>query len=223
MVSSKALALAVVLGTVLNLSACRRNPPSASSEPKPDQIQPASKNGSESPDQKSCRAFVQKFYDWRVSLLIDTFCPNPLKGTAADQEAISRADEECTVVSSYRNAEKLNPSRVLSPRLQHYLKREAQAQGPDDPGLDFDPYLNTQDPSPRYLVDSVRVDGNRCDAVVHGYDEGQQREEVMPELFRANGRWLIENFHYKFNYNDGKPPQDDDLIHMIREYIGEVK
>jgi hypothetical protein len=178
----------------------------------------------ESPDEKSCRAFVQNFYDWRISLIVDMFCSNSLKGTHASQEAINSQEEECRVASAYRNTVKLSLDQVLSPKLLHYLEREEAVQAKEeDAGLDFDPYLNTQDPSPKFVVDSVRIDSNHCDAIVHGYDQGEKREEVMPKLSETNGRWIIEDFHYKFNQNDGKPPQNDDLIHMIREYIGELK
>ncbi len=175
-------------------------------------------------DEATCRAFVQKFYDWRVSLLIDMFCPNPLKGTAADQEAIRTADEECKAVSTYRNAEKLSLDQVLSPKLLQYLKREEAMQKKEgDAGLDFDPYLNTQDPSPKYVVGSIRVKDAHCDAVVHGYDQGgRQRDEIMPELAKISGRWYFENFHYHFESEPGQPAQNDDLVHMIREYLGDI-
>lgn len=213
----------IVLCMLWSVPTCKAKSQTPSPESRPNQAQREGQKNSESPDEKSCRVFVQKFYDWRVSLLISMFCPNPLKGTAADQESIDRANQECKVVSEYRNAEKLSLDQVLAPKLRHYLKLEEKAQGNDDPGLDFDPYLNTQDSSPKFVVDNVRITGNRCDAVVHGYDDGQPREEVMPELSKTNGRWIIENFHYKFDQDGGKPPRVDDLIHMIREYIGEIK
>ncbi len=157
-------------------------------------------------------------------MIDDIFCSHSLKGPHASQEAIDAQEEECRIASAYRNAEKLSLDQVLTPRLQHYLKQEEAVQAKEkDAGLDFDPYLNTQDPSPKFVVDDVHVNGNRCDAIVHGYDQGAQREEVMPELSKTEDRWIIENFHYKFDYNDGKPARGDDLIHLIRQYVGEVK
>lgn len=215
---------AFVLCTLLGLSACKPKPHASSSEQISNQVQ-AVPSPAESQDEKSCRVVVQKFYDWRVSLNVDMFCSNSLKGTRASQEAINNQEEECRTASAYRNAEKLRLDKVLSKKLLHYLKREeaVQANNEEDPGLDFDPYLNTQDPSPRFVVDAVHVNGTRCDAIVHGYDQGKQREEVMPELSKAGGDWVIENFHYKIDNNDGKPAQNDDLIDMIKAYIGEVK
>jgi len=207
------------------MAACKPKPHAALSEQKSNQVRGVNPKAPDSPDEISCRVFVQRFYDWRVSLNVDMFCSNSLKGSRASQEAIDAQEEECRIASLYRHAEKLSPNKVLSRKLLHYQHREeaVQAKDVEDPGLDFDPYLNTQDPSPRFVVDDVRVNGNRCDAIVHGYDGGKQREEVMPELSKAGDGWVIENFHYKIDYNDGKPPQNDDLIHMIREYIGEVK
>jgi hypothetical protein len=211
---------------MLAMTSCRRESPVA----KNTAHQQASAAKAEplhvqSKEEQSCQEFVQKFYDWRVSLLVDgLFCRDTLKGTNASQEAIKENEEECKVASAYRNAEKLNLQKELSPKLLHYLKMEEDVQKKEeDPGLDFDPYLNTQDPSPKFLVNSVYVSGNRCDALVHGYDRGQQHEEIMPELSRTNGGWVIENFHYRFDMHDGKPPQDDNLIHMLREYLGKEK
>jgi hypothetical protein len=225
MLNYRVVACALVISTVSGLSACKSKPHATSSEQKPNQVQLASSKAPELSDEKSCQDFVQKFYDWRVSLLGDLFCSHSLKGTLASEEEIHEQEEECRVASAYRNAEKLSLNQVLSPKLVHYLKREdAEQAKEEDAGLDFDPYLNTQDPSPKFVVDSVNVKGNRCDAVVHGYDIlGKQREKVMPELSKTNGRWTIENFHYEYDGKDGNPPLNNDLIHMIREYVGEVK
>jgi len=212
---------------MMAISSCRKTSPAKENtgqqQAKAPQTVPV---GVQSKEEQSCQEFVQKFYDWRVSLLVDgLFCRDTLKGTNASQEAIQEDEEECKVASAYRNAEKLSIEKELSPKLQHYLKLEEERQKKEeDPGLDFDPYLNTQDPSPKFVADGVHVSGNSCNALVHGYDlRGQKREEIMPELSRTNGGWIIENFHYKFDMHDGKPPQDDNLIHMLREYLGEEK
>lgn len=219
MTGYKAAAYAVLLSTALDISACRSKHGVPPVETKP--ANNVSSTKPESPDEKSCHAFVQKFYDWQISQLIGMFCQHALKGSNASQEAIDSEEEQCRVASAYRSAAKLNLHRVLSPELQRYLNQEEAIQAKEeDAGLDFDPFLNTQDPSPQFIVDRVHVSGNRCDAVVHGYDSGKQREEVMPELSRSSGRWVIVNFHYKVDLGDGKPPFDDDLIHMLREYIG---
>jgi len=224
---SAIIAIFCTLLAVLAISSCRKAHPAAENT-----VQKQAKAAQTVPvralskDEQSCKEFVQKFYNWQVSLLVDDlFCRDSLKGTRASQEAIQEDEEECKVASAFRNAEKLSIEKEVSPKILHYLKLEEDEQKKEeDPGLDFDPYLNTQDPSPKFVVDSVQVNNNRCDALVHGYDiRGQKREEIMPELSKKNGDWIIENFHYKFDMNDGKPPQDDNLIHMLREYLGEEK
>lgn len=224
MLNYRVVICALAVSALLILSACKSKPDTFSSPRKPNQAQSVSSNHPESSDEQSCRVFVQKFYDWQISQMVGGFCSHSLKGTSATQQAIDIEEEECRVASAYRNAEKLDLKQVLSPRLQHYLDRlEAVQAKEQDAGLDFDPFLNTQDPSPKFVVDSVRINRNRCDAIVHGYDQGEQREEVMPELSKASGHWIIENFHYAIDQNDRRPTANDDLIHMIREYIGEVK
>ena len=224
MFESKAVLYALVFSTVVSLVSSTAQPETLLPTQTPDQTQAARSTVNESSDEKSCRIFVQKFYDWRVSLLVNTFCSNSLKGTDATQEAISAQEGQCRVASAYHDAEKMSLDRVLSPKLLDYVKQEEDVQTKeDDVGLDFDFYLNTQDPSPKFIVDGVRIQGDHCWATVHGYDQGEQREEVTPELSKTNGRWTIDNFHYKFQLNEGKPPQNDDLIHIIRRYLGEEK
>jgi hypothetical protein len=230
MLNQRVLACAIVVSAVLGLSACKSKPHAVLSGLKPNQMQFANAKAPESPDEKSCWVFVQKFYDWRVFLTFNEFCTaskrvNASNGALKNNQAVKDIEQrECKVAFAYRNAERLNLNQVLRPKLLRYFEREETVQAKEeDPGLDFDPYLNTQDPSPKFVVDNVRVNGNRCDAIVHGYDQGEQREEVMPQLSKTNGHWIIANFHYKFDQGDGKPPQNYDLIHMIREYLGELK
>jgi hypothetical protein len=45
----------------------------------------------------------------------------------------------------------------------------------------------------------------------------------MPELVEAGGEWVFVNFHYRFNFHDGKPPVDDDLIQMLRRLAEDRK
>jgi len=108
MFNDRVPARAIVLCMLWGVFTCAANSQVPSPESRPNDAQRPRLKNSESADEKSCLVFVQKFYDWRVSLMISMFCPNPLKGTAADQESIDRADQECKVVSEYRNAEKLS-------------------------------------------------------------------------------------------------------------------
>lgn len=218
MIQCKVLVSVLIVSLVTGLMGCRPKP--SETAQKPAALKTVDTKNSAMNEDESCRAFVQKFYDWRISQILDLFCAHTLRGTSATQESIDAEEAECRTASAYRNAEQLKATEVLSPALRHYLEMEKREQTKNaDAGLDFDPYLNSQDPSPKYVVDHVQVQGNRCDAVVHGSDQGARREEVMPELSRQNGQWMIENFHYKYDLNDGKGMRDNDLIQMIKDYL----
>jgi hypothetical protein len=82
--------------------------------------------------------------------------------------------------------------------------------------LDFDPFFNSQDPSSRFEVERVTMKDVHCHAVVNGIEQGEKRDRVVPELVEARGKWVFVNFHYRFNFGDGKPPEDDDLVSMLK-------
>jgi hypothetical protein len=135
---------------------------------------------------KSCRDFVQGFYDWYV-----------------------REGQ-----SNYELALK-NKSSALSPELWHALREDfaAQAKAPDEiVGLDGDPFLNSQDPSEHFFVGDTRLVGKRCLAVVRGITSGKKREYVEPELALKNGRWVFVNFHY----GKSKISSDENLISELK-------
>jgi len=113
---------------------------------------------------------------------------------------------------------------VLRPRRESFDQKlwkmlvadeVAQSKATEIVGLDFDPILNTQDPSPKYLVNRVSMRGGHCNPVVVAVSHGVQGEDVMPELIRSNGRWIFVNFHYRSEDN-GKV-EDTDLLQMLNE------
>jgi hypothetical protein len=138
-------------------------------------------------DEASCRAFVQQFYDWYLTKSIVWY------GVA-----------------------KLKP-QVLSPELFKLLKKEDDTQTACKciDHLDADPFLNSQDPDPKYIVKRVAVVNGRCNAIVRGNNGGS---EVRPELTRTSTGWVFINFHYSFYSEDGKRKlfPDDDLVHMLK-------
>jgi hypothetical protein len=127
--------------------------------------------------QKSCANFVQSFYDWYI--------------THPDS---SRALKE-------------RPS-AFSPELSRRLKEdhEAQAKAPGDiAGLDFDPFLNSQDPGDPYSVGRIKInDENTCWAEVHiGSANKMSRDAIVAaELANNAGRWQFVNFHYSSANSD---------------------
>ena len=103
-------------------------------------------------NEASCRAFVQQFYDWYLG-----------QGCA------------------WYDVAKLKP-QVLNSKLLKLLKKEDATQTACKciDHLDADPFLNSQDPDPKYVVKGVTVANGRCNATVKG--AGEDAAEVRPEL-----------------------------------------
>jgi hypothetical protein len=177
---------------------CKRTSPPQAEQPKPQvvmqtvQPQVAVPTGD---DEQSCRAFVQKFYDWYW---------NQSSGTANE---MSHEDDEVPA---------LKPA-VLSPELIRLLKRdEAQAKASGTYAyLDFDPFLNSQDPDGKYNVVRVTVKGGVCRAKL-------SQRGIVAEVRRSGPSWVFSNFYYySFYSEDGrkKGTLDDDLIHTLNDPI----
>jgi Protein of unknown function (DUF3828) len=143
--------------------------------------------------EKSCRIFVQSFYDWYVPKALD------INETHAIDEALR--------------------SKVFSftPELAKLLKEdtEAEAKHPGEiVGLDFDPFLSSQDPSERFLVANIIRKGGTYFVEVNGISSAGKREKVIAELTRKKDQWLFANFHYpKFEQTGSK---NADLISILK-------
>jgi hypothetical protein len=149
---------------------------------------------SQNEEESSCRGFVQKFYDWYWNQF-------------ADKPGAQNLDSH-----SIEDALKLRPS-VLSPELMRSIKKEEdemRASGQIG-NLDFDPFLNSQDMSGKFLVTSVHVSNGICRTTVKG------SSEVRPELKKSGSTWIFVNFHYSFYSEDGKKKRfpDNDLMHIL--------
>jgi hypothetical protein len=88
----------------------------------------------------------------------------------------------------------------------------AQAQHEEEPFLGFDPVLNSQDPAPSYVVESVATEGNSCLAKIL-VSQGKKSEspDVIAELVLKDERWLFMNFHYPNSEDSGSK----DLLSML--------
>ncbi|MGB0066231.1 MAG: hypothetical protein WBP85_17450, partial [Terracidiphilus sp.] len=139
----------------------------------------------------SCHRFVQDFYDWYVPIGI------------ADKERLM--------------AELLPRKSSFDQRLWQMLAADDEAQSHSDEivGLDFDPILNSQDPSPKFIVKSVSVKDGRCNAFVVGINEGVEEEHVIPELALFNGHWIFMNFRYE-SWVSGKLRRSD-LVQALKD------
>ena len=135
----------------------------------------------DSPNNKSCRAFVREFYDWY-----------------AGTDGKSRRTKD---VVEYR-------SSSLSPELFRDLKEEEeiQARTSDEiTGLDFDPIVGSQDGGDSFVVGDVTNKDDHYLVDVYGIDQNIKRKGpgikrkspgVTAELILKDGQWIFVNFHY---------------------------
>lgn len=123
------------------------------------------------------RTFVQRFYDWYVPWLNGDH-----PGPASDR-----------VVN--------DSTTLLTPGLARALRADMDAKEGakgEIAGLDFDPFVNSQDPCEHYQVGTVRQHGARYLVNVYGVCSGTRhtRSDVVVELVRRGPSWAFENFHY---------------------------
>ncbi len=124
----------------------------------------------------SLRAFVQDFYNWYVPKALGD---NPFPASE--------------FVLKYRKS-------ALSPELFRALKEdsEAQAKSSDIVGLDWDPFLDSQDPCERYVAGGSTQKGNEYSVKVYAACSGKEGDQpvVIAELVQDGGQWRFINFLY---------------------------
>lgn len=147
-------------------------------------------------DDRSCRKFVQDFYDWYVP--------------------IATADKDRTTVAL------LPRKSAFDPGLWQMLVAddEAQSHSNEIVGLDFDPVLNSQDPSSKFIVESVSARDSHCSATVVGIEHGVRDEHVIPELVFSNGSWIFVNFRYE-SWVAGKLRRSGDLVQALKDWAND--
>jgi len=126
-----------------------------------------------SPSQK----FVQDFYDWYVPKAQGD--NNGAPWMIALKEKSSAFDPKLAAALTEDNA--------------------AQAKVDDDiAGLDFDPFLNSQDPGERYVVGAAKWKGNMLQVDVYSIASGKKSDkpDVVDDLVKTQGHWQFVNFEY---------------------------
>jgi hypothetical protein len=111
-----------------------------------------------------------------------------------------------------------NRRHVFARDLFLQLSEDSEAQskaGRDVVGLDFDPFLDTQDRGERYVVENVTTKDRTCWADVYGVWNGEESKtpNVRPELVLKGGRWVFVNFFYP----DPSKPKPWDLRSELKE------
>ena len=143
--------------------------------------------------QKSCREFVQRFYDWYVP-------------KALEESQVPSVD----LALKYKRS-------AFSTELFQALNEDSAAQGKvaaEIVGLDFDPFLNSQEPRERYVVGNVTSKNDRYWVEVFSVSSGNKsaKPAVIPELTHKDGQWIFVNFHYR----DGHDSEDADLLSILK-------
>lgn len=132
---------------------------------------------------KAVKDFAQEFYNWYVPI-------------ALSDNAVPASDI----------ALKRRPT-VFSPMLFRALKADSEAQAKAQGyvvGIDFDPFLASQDPCEHYEVGSVSQKGGGYWVDIYGVCSGKRNEkpEVIAEVVRRDGSWAFTNFLYPAIHRD---------------------
>lgn len=128
------------------------------------------------PPPKSPRQYVQGFYSWYA-------------------RSLSRGRTNATWMEMLRRAH-----WDLSTELATLLRADATAQSHCNEliGIDFDPFLLTQDPARDYEVGAIRKQGDRYRVSVYRVEGGHRNKspDVIAEVAqRSDGRWYFVNFY----------------------------
>jgi hypothetical protein len=146
----------------------------------------------------SCKDFVQNFYDWYVPY----------------------ANNESNFLSS--DVAIKEKGEFFNPLLLNLLKKESQRHSREKgviSGLDFDPFLATQDPYLKYHVSSAEIKNDICFAKIEGISSNNvpQNINLFVELKIAEGHWRFVNFHY----GPTKKRKDENLIDLLNDIFKE--
>ena len=69
-------------------------------------------------------------------------------------------------------------------------------------GLEFDPFLASQDPCERYQVGKVTQKGKGYLVDVYSLCAGRRERPVEAEVMSKNGHWIFVNFYYPLMKSD---------------------
>ena len=146
-----------------------------------------------SPQQAAASKFVQQFYNWYTPLALKE------SKTPSSDVAISK-----------RGA-------AFDPALLRALKEDAEAQrkvSDDIVGLDFDPFLDSQDPDDKYTVGDVTESAGVFLVSVYGSRKGKReaKASVVAELKPAKDSFVFTNFRYG---------ADGDLLAILKQLADE--
>jgi len=142
---------------------------------------------------QAAKSFVQSFYTW--------YTPHANSNEHAPTDVYAVQQKKSS----------------FSAELYKQLKEDSDAQAKvkdEIVGLDFDPFLNAQDVSTKYVVGNVVAKKDRYLVDVHSVSNGKKsaKPDVVPEVALTNGKWTFVNFHY------GKTefPENENLLSVLK-------
>jgi hypothetical protein len=126
---------------------------------------------------RSPRGFVQRFYDWYVP------------------KAVEHSSAPAWNVALQAKGSSFSPE--LRVKLRKDSAAQARAEG-EIVGLDFDPFLNGQDPDPHYQVKKIRRRGERYRVSIDSSStaNSSNNPSVIAEVMQQRGQWRFVNFRY---------------------------
>jgi hypothetical protein len=150
-------------------------------------------NKAENDLSKACGKFVQDFYDWYV-IKAENESQLPASSTAIkEKREIFSADIRKALEVDFK-AQENSPGEIVS--------------------LDFDPFLNSQDPSNQYMVGKVVIAKSTCLVDVHNMVAGKKSATpaVVAEVKSFNGKLRFVNFYYKTSNKSFK----ENLLELLK-------
>ena len=193
------IVLAGLLIPGLALTACHKKTPVAVQKTQQLAPPPPPTTPAPSPEEQSCKAFVQNFYDWYWNRFAEE-----ANHFGFDRHQLPKVE---TVLN--------RKPPTLSPELSQLLADdEKKKQATHQVGkLDFDPFWGNQNAQGMYMVGRVSVAGDRCKASI------PQGDEIV-ELQKSGSSWLFVNFYYCFAAYDstiGRHCPDSDLVQILKQ------
>ena len=131
---------------------------------------------------ESARKFVQGFYDW--------YTPHALSHKSGAAWDLGHTSKKSAFAPALLSA--LNEDLKASKKVKDEIV-----------GLDFDPFLSSQDPVSHYSVTKVEKRGQAYLASVNGMTGGKPsaKADVIARVEKVKGTWRFTNFMYPSGEN----------------------
>jgi hypothetical protein len=139
----------------------------------------AANPGDDAAQKAAALRVAQQFYDWYTPI------------------ALAETKQPACEIAVAKKESLFSPQLVKALREDFDVRKKAWAKGDAD-GLDFDPFLSSQDPCEHYVVTAVTWKDGTWRAEVHGICAGKRepKPSVIAALTRTAAGWQFVNFYY---------------------------